>query len=644
MPPSHVNSPPLYRVHGFWIALIVLLGVIFYANSFRGEFVFDDEMMITHSKGLAKAPLQEWFRPSPRVVGAATFGLNYKLGGLNTFGYHLLNLVIHISAAIVLYWLTWRTFQSPRLAERYAAAAIPLAGVIALVWALHPLQTQSVTYIVQRYESLMGLFFLLTIACLVRGADSGKSIWYVASLGCCMLGMGTKEVMAAAPIMALWYDRVFLSESWRELRRKRWAYYAVYLLAFAALIFFIASQWHWIAKRGTLFNEHLSPLAYAMNQGPVILHYIRLAFWPQGQNLDYGWRPSEDYAALYAADLVILILLALTIWAIWKAPVLGFLGGWFFVILAPSSSFAPIIDLAFEHRMYLPLLTLAALTVVGGYELIVRLAKPLQRVTVAGVLSAVVILSLGATTMLRNEVYDTPLSLWTDVMHKAPHHWRSYLNIGNYYAQRKEFAKALSYFTKAYELHPSDHRVLSNYASILETLKQDYPLAETCYQRALIDNPEAGLVRYNYGAFLNKLGRYAEAKVQLEQAYKINDQFPRIRVTLAAIDIHLGDKEDAKKYLLRQLNVNPRDPIAHNMLGVCLTKEDDEQAALHFLTAIQLDPQSVEAHNNVADLFVRLGRYDLAQAHLKAALAVDPQNSTVRRNLAAVEQAIAASE
>ncbi|PQO47432.1 tetratricopeptide repeat protein [Blastopirellula marina] len=641
MPPSHVNSPPLYRLHAVWIGLILGLGTLFFANSFRGEFVFDDEMMLTGARDLSKAPLKAWLRPSPRAVGSASFALNYLAGGTHTFGYHLANLAIHLSAALVLYWLVWRTLQSPRLVERYGQAAVPLAGVIALIWTLHPLQTQSVTYIVQRYESLMGLFFLLTIACLVRGVDTGKRLWLVASLGFCLLGMQTKEVMAAAPIMALWYDRVFLAESWRELWRKRWAYYAAYLLALASLILFIAMHWSWIGKRGTLFHDHLSPLAYAMNQGAVILHYVRLTFWPQGQNIDYGWPPSDNYVTLIAADLVIVALLCLTVWAIWKAPALGFLGGWFFVILAPSSSFAPIIDLAFEHRMYLPLLSLAAMTVIGAYEALTRYVTPVRRPAVAGVVAALVIVSLGITTTLRNEVYDTPLSLWSDVMRKSPEHWRSYVNLGKHYAEAQQPAKAAPYFAKAYELNPDDHRVLNNYASLQETHFQNYELAEECYLQAIADNPDYPVARFNYGSFLNDRGRHAEAQEQLQLAYAKSGEFPQIRLTLGAIELHLGNRAEAQRLLEEELAIRPHEPLAHNLLGLCLTERDDKRAAIHFLTAIQLNPKYVEAHNNVADLFVRLGRYDLAEQHLQAALAVEPQNQTVRRNLAVVRQALA---
>ncbi|UUO07454.1 tetratricopeptide repeat protein [Blastopirellula sp. J2-11] len=641
MPPSHAHSPPLYRLHRFWIGLILVLGVIFYANSFRGALVFDDDMMIVGASRMANAPLAAWVRPGPRTVGAATFGLNYLAGGVNTFGYHLVNLVIHLSAATLLYWLLWRTFQSPRLAARYGPAAIPLAGVIALIWTLHPLQTQSVTYIVQRYESLMGLFFLLTLACFIRGVDSGQRSWLIASLGCCMLGMGTKEVMVAAPIMVLWYDRVFLAESWRELWRKRRGYYACYLLVIGALIGFIAAQWSWISKRGSLFHDHMSPLVYAMNQGPVILHYIRLAFWPQGQNIDYGWAASDNLYSLYAADLVMLVLLILVIWSIWKAPALGFLGGWFFVILAPSSSFAPIIDLAFEHRMYLPLLSLAVLAVVGGYELIVRFAPPLQQTKIAGAAAAVILLSLGVTTALRNEVYDSPMSLWSDVVRKSPDNWRGYTNVGKQYVLQQNQPQAYAFFFKAYQLKPLDHRVLSNYASILETYQPNPTLSELCYQRAIADNPDFVDARFNYGMFLFESNRLGEAKEQLQIAYRKAPHLPALPVTLAAIALQEEDRAAAQAYLEQELAKNPRNAKAHQLLGNCLEQRDDHRAVVHYLTAIHLNPRYVEAHNNLADVFVRLGRYDLAQTHLQAALTLEPQNKTVQRNLAAVKQALA---
>ena len=252
----------------------------------------------------------------------------------------------------------------------FAAAATPLALAIALLWTVHPLQTGAVTYIIQRTESLVSLFFLLTLYCVIRGTTSTERArgWNVAAVLSCLLGMGTKEVMATAPLVVLLYDRAFLSGSFRAALALRRGLYAALAATWGIVIWLlIATGFH---GNTTGFGvTGFTASSYLLTQPGVLARYLRLAFWPVGQCLDYGWPPAQWPGEVVLPGLLIVGLLGLTVWALVKRPALGFLGATFFLILAPTSSFVPIRDAAFEHRMYLPLAALVTLVVLGVYWL-----------------------------------------------------------------------------------------------------------------------------------------------------------------------------------------------------------------------------------------------------------------------------------
>src|ERR1022692_1539631 len=201
--------------------MVVAAGLLAYHNSFTGPFIFDDFYSIEDNPTIHHLwPI--WQTLSPPRIGAPTvegrplvnlsLAINYALGGYRLWGYHALNLTIHILAALTLFGIVRRTLLQPRLQERFGAAADGLALAVAVLWMVHPLQTESVTYIIQRAESLMGLFYLLTLYCFLRAAGAGgpgRFWWLAASVFACLLGMATKEVMVSAPLVVLLYDRTF---------------------------------------------------------------------------------------------------------------------------------------------------------------------------------------------------------------------------------------------------------------------------------------------------------------------------------------------------------------------------------------------------------------------------------------------------
>src|SRR5215469_3205386 len=266
--------------------LIPAATVLAYANSFSGPLIFDDftwietNPHIRHLWPLWNALQSPQGAPGTgRPVVCLTLALNYAVSGLAPWSYHVANLAIHVSAALALFGIVRRTLQRPRLRDRFGTQANGLAAAVAVCWAIHPLQTESVTYIIQRMESLMGLFLLLTLYCVIRGHDSPRrSEWYATAVVCCAMGMGSKEGMVIAPIIVLLYDRIFLANSWAEVWKERSALYAGLAATWLILIsLVIVNQ----ARGGGLMgNPAVSWWRYAQNQFGAMAQYLRLTFWP----------------------------------------------------------------------------------------------------------------------------------------------------------------------------------------------------------------------------------------------------------------------------------------------------------------------------------------------------------------------------
>ncbi|PYV13041.1 MAG: hypothetical protein DMG21_22065, partial [Acidobacteria bacterium] len=283
-------------------------------------------------------------QPPPRGGGTGrplvclTLALNYSVSGLEPWSYHAVNLTIHAAGALVLFGIVRRTLQGTRLRGRFGAHASGLAAAVAACWAVHPLQTESVTYIIQRAESLMGLLLLLTLYCVIRGHDSPRRLWWHATaIFCCALGMGSKEGMVIAPIIVLLYDRIFLADSWAELWNQRSGLYTGLAATWLIPVLLVIMN---KARGGAVMGfPAVSPWRYAQNQFGAIAHYLRLAVWPDRLCIDYGWQSSTlPRSWILSGAIIIWPLLLATAWALERAPMLGFLGAWFFLTLAPSSS------------------------------------------------------------------------------------------------------------------------------------------------------------------------------------------------------------------------------------------------------------------------------------------------------------------
>jgi len=445
------------------VGLLVTSGMLIYANSFSAPFVFDGRDQIELNPALHAlwpiwAPMQDTMRP----VGWWSFAVNYATCGANVWGYHATNLTIHLAAALTLFGIVRRTLSRKPLAAHFGPAACDLALAVALLWLVHPLQTQSVTYIYQRFESLMGLFFLLTLYSVIRAQDSARpAVWYVASVVCCLLAVMTKEVAAVAPLLVLWYDRAFVAPSWREIYRRRWGLYSSMGGTWVALAMIVHSQADKLPNAGLLVVKGVTPLQYAASQPGVIAHYLRLSLWPTELCLDYAWPVADTVAKIVPPLVLVAAMLALTAWSIFRWPAWSFLGAWFFLILAPTSSIVPIVDLAFEHRMYLPLAAVITGGVIGCYLISpwllagrwpIATRRPYVLTLISYGLMGAIAMVLGHLTLKRNLDYRNATTIWGDCVRKSPNNARAHNNLGIALADHGQVEEAFSHFRKAEEI------------------------------------------------------------------------------------------------------------------------------------------------------------------------------------------------
>jgi hypothetical protein len=283
-----LRPPPDSRRAGIFVAAVLLTAAALaaWANSFRGPFIFDDLPAIvenatirTLALPIALAPPRSGQPAGGRPLVNFSFALNWAIAGADVRGYHVVNLAIHVLAALALFGVARRTMRSRPLAAKFAADATPLAFALAALWMLHPLQTESVTYISQRAESLAGLFLLFTLYAAIRGVDSPTPTrWHVLAVVTCLLGMATKEVMYAAPLLVLLHDRTFFAGTFREaLRRRPWFYAG--LAATWLLLGWLVKQ---AGNRGATagFGIGITPWHYLLTQCGALVHYVRLVFWP----------------------------------------------------------------------------------------------------------------------------------------------------------------------------------------------------------------------------------------------------------------------------------------------------------------------------------------------------------------------------
>lgn len=553
-------------------ASLVAATILVYANSFDGQFIFDDMPNIVENEQIRVFPprFATLTGHLERSLTNTTLAANWRFGQNAVAGYHAVNLTIHILAGLLLFNLLRRTLRCEPPDSTWHRSARGLAWAIALLWLVHPLQTQSVTYIIQRAEALTGLFTLAMLNALLHGAEAsrrmGRFVGFAGATIACALGMCSKEVMVTAPILAIVFDRIFLATSWRDLVRRRWL---VHLSLLSCLLLTMRS----VATLTTsapsdeplqAVGFHIvgvSPWEFLRNQPGVLLHYLRLVVRPVGQCLDYDWPVAHGFADIVLPGSIIVGLLMATAVALWRWPKLGFCGAAFFIILAPSSSFIPLADLAFEHRMYLALAPILTLLVLGGHALSLRIGAR-RNVDLAAVhrweLGATLLLatSFGVMTVARNFDYHDVAGMWTLVLQNSPHNIRARNNLGQACLLNGQYDAAFREFAAVLRMRDYPDS-LAGMADVLEKFGNTSQAVEH-YNAALRGNPSrAAHYEFRIGSILAGAEKWQDALPHFREANRRRPQQPIYMLSLALVLSELGQAAEAERIFAEIVALDP---------------------------------------------------------------------------------------
>ena len=646
--------------------------LVIYGRTFSVPFLFDDHPSIVDNPTIRHLwPLWPALHP-PADAGTGgrpllnlSFALNYAAGGTAVFGYHAVNLLIHGLAAWILFALARQTLRGPVLAPRFGPSATALALGIAAIWAWHPLQTESVTYLSQRSESLMGVGYLGTLYGFVRGAESergpNRQGWFLLSFLACLAGTMTKEVIATDPLAVFLYDRTFVSLGFSRAWRRHWPVY----LALAATWIPLGCLAAGLADRGVGLGQGVSWWAYGLTEARALVRYLLLAVWPRPLVFDYGKylpiRPVE--AAPYL--LILAVLLALAAAALRRWPPAGFAACWFFLILAPTSSVIPILGQPMaENRLYLPLAGIVSLAVLGAFAVAGRRALP--------VLAAIAAL-LAVAAAGRNRDYASERAIWSDTVAKRPDNPWARNNLGLALEDSAaQLPEAIAQFQAALRLRPDYARAHYNLGDAwlklpghlqdgideLETavrLEPDYAEARdnlgnalaqggrlhdaaAQYEEALRLKPGDAEAHYNLGNLWLRLpGHRDDAKAQLEAALRLQPDLAEAHFDLGEVWATIpGRLSDAIAQYQEALRWRPDYPEACNNLGNALLPVPGRtaEAIAYYQSALRLRPDYPEAHNNLGNAWLKTpGRLNEAISEFQEALRLKPDYAEAHYNL-----------
>jgi tetratricopeptide (TPR) repeat protein len=566
------------------LAIVILLGIIIYSNSFNCSFHFDDQNNIIDNKIIRNLSDVKaiWNYSQTRFVAYYTFAVNYHFDKLNVWGYHLVNLGIHLINSLLVWWLTMLIFTSPSLKENSITRHKNLiAFFTALLFVSHPLATQSVTYIVQRMASLAATFYFLSLALYIKGRILSKGnffkyLLFLGSLISGVLALLTKENAFTLPFTIVLLEIFFLQIKNISINFKDSKVIVSVLVLICFLVAVLSAFSLSIFKTiypGEFYKYTVTSVNYLLTQFSVIIKYIQLLFLPINQNLDYDYRISNSFfePRTFISFLALSSIVILAIFLFKKHRLLSFCIFWFFITLAVESSFIPISDLIFEHRTYLPSFGFFLMLSSGIFILLWNKNK-----YIAIFILTIIIGSNSYMTYARNKVWKNDLTLYSDVVSKSPNKARPHFIRGSYLMKESKNTEALSEFNKAIALYKGSAKAYNNRGLAFRNEKK--------YDQALNDFDQAIQLDRKYAeAYVNKGNILRDIKSNYEEALKSYNQ---------------------------ALDLNPKIFEGYANRGTLfLFEKRYDEAIQDFNKTIELEPDFAEAYYNRGIVFYNMKKY-----------------------------------
>jgi len=592
------------------IFAILMAGIIAYSNSFDCSFHFDDAHFLDASVTTDSATIDDWIRLAPaRPLGILTFAVNYNLHKLDVWGYHLVNLTVHLVNALLIWWLTLMTLSTPTMKnEPLSKHKTIIAFLAGFLFVTHPLATQSVTYIVQRFASLATLFYLLSLALFVKGKlwqgnQNISLLCFIASIVSGICGMLAKEIVFTLPFAIILYDFCFLKTApWKLGFKDKGLIVSFSLLTIFLLLFFRTRSLDIFntVEAGQGYSYSISIKEYLLTQFRVILTYIRLLLLPINQNFDYDYPISTSifHVKTFFSFLVLSGIAATGLLLFKKYRLISFGIFWFFLTISIESSIIPISqNVIFEHRTYLPSFGFFIALTGGLFSLFKE--KHLQ----IAIMILLFIAAINATlTYQRNKIWKDDYTLWSDNLKKSPNKARVNNGLGLALFEKGKFKEAIHYYNKAILIKP------------------DY--ADTFNNR---------------GAAYNGLGQYQRAIEDLNKTIRLDPASFQAYNNLGNTYNALGQYQRALSYYNESIRLKPNYADAYNNRGTLYGKAGQYQLAIaDFNKAIILKPDYALAYYNTGFAHSMVGHYNNAIEYFNKAIILVPgyTNAYVNRSVA----------
>jgi len=653
---------------------LTAISLLIYADTLNAPFVFDDLPNITQVPRMRMTQvtpeaLVRVLKITMRPVANLSFAFNYYFHGYDVRGFHVINLAVHVLTAVLLLLISRQTLRLCNLENRL----VPLFA--AVLWLVNPVHTQSVTYIVQRMNSMPATFFMLALFCYIHArmttmTGQGRFRSLLLSALCLLaaiLGLASKQIVATLPVIIFLYEWIFFQNLDRGWLKKQigWISVMSILLIIIALIYMGGNP---IEKlTGFYEKKEFTPVQRLLTESRVVIFYLSLLFFPHPNrlNLDYDFPLSDSLMNPAVTGLSLLAIMALFAVALYRPGrhrLLSFAILWFLCNLAIESTFLGL-DIIFEHRTYLP-------SLFPTFVFAALLFRYLSRPIMAILLLSVFIIICGNWASQRNIVWNDTLTLWQDCSNKSPRKARPANGVGMAYQAHQQHERALEWFQEAVQLNPEYNEAYSNIGGILiqmgrpaeavphleraitldpENYEAFSNLGSAKHHQNLLDEaveyylksirlyPDFEAAHNNLGAVLTQKGDIEGAMRHLNQAIRINPRYTEAHNNLGLAMAKLGREQDAIASFQQALRLNPDYAPAHLNLGIIrLEKQDMDRARDHLQQAVQLNPQSVNALDRLATVFVMQGQYHAAEGILMRLTRLTPDSPTVYYNLACV--------
>ncbi len=573
-----------------------------------------------------------------RPVVLASLALNYYSGKLNPFGYHLVNILIHILTAITVYLFLELTLNLPGLKERYAGQGRTIAALTGFLFLVHPLQTQAVSYIIQRASSMAALFFVLSLYCYAKArlADTSKrAIYFICCALSMLLAFGSKQNTFTLPLFIALYEYYFFQRLELGTAKKKWLYAGIGIISLIVLLGGIYTDFDIVnIIRQGYGKRAFTPRQRVLTQARVVIFYISLLIAPLPSRLNIDHHFPLSYSLINPFSTLICFALALSIifisvYIARKRPLISYALIWFWGNLILESSIIPL-EMVFEHRLYLPAMGFFLLVSI----LLVKLARQTKGIMIAIVL--VLIIPLSAFTYQRNKVWQNGINLWEDAVRKSPDKARSRRNLAYVYEDKGRLREAVIQYRHSLRLEPGAEQVHSNLGNVYTKLgKLEQAAAE--YLKEIELYPENAAAFHGLGNVYAEMGKLTAAAAVYRRCLRIDPGLKDAHNNLGIVYIRQGKQEQAVAELSKEIKYHPDNAKAYYNLGNALRDQGrKEEAVFQYRRCLQINPAFKNAHDNIGSIYLQSGKREPAVAEFYEELRINFKNAKVHKNLGVI--------